>query len=44
MGIDIDEVNVGTGYGILPNATSVTVEFGTEADQYFPSFLVLLYA
>ncbi len=38
MGIDIDEVNVGTGYGILPNATSVTVEFGTEADQYFPSF------
>lgn len=37
MGIDIDEVNVGTGYGILPNATSVTIEFGTEADQYFPS-------
>jgi uncharacterized repeat protein (TIGR01451 family) len=38
MGIDIDEVNVGTGYGILPNATSVTLTFGTEADQYFPSF------
>lgn len=38
MGIDIDEVNVGTGYGILPNATSVTVSFGTEADQYFPSY------
>ena len=37
MGIDIDEVNVGTGYGILPNATSVNIEFGTEADQYFPS-------
>ena len=37
MGIDIDEVNVGTGYGILPNATSVSVQFGTEADQYFPS-------
>jgi uncharacterized repeat protein (TIGR01451 family) len=37
MGIDIDEVNVGTGYNILPNATSVTVQFGTEADQYFPS-------
>ncbi len=37
MGIDIDEVNVGTGYGILPNATSVNVKFGTEADQYFPS-------
>jgi len=37
MGIDIDEVNVGTGYNILPNATSVNVEFGTEADMYFPS-------
>ena len=37
MGIDIDEINVGTGYNILPNATSVTIEFGTEADQYFPS-------
>jgi len=37
MGIDIDEVNVGSGYGILPNATTVKIEFGTEADQYFPS-------
>ncbi|MEO6490853.1 MAG: hypothetical protein ABIO04_12995, partial [Ferruginibacter sp.] len=37
MGIDIDEMNVGTGYNILPDATTVTVEFGTEADQYFPS-------
>jgi uncharacterized repeat protein (TIGR01451 family) len=37
MGIDIDELQVGTGYGILPNATSVNIEFGTEADQYFPS-------
>ncbi|MEO8770090.1 MAG: T9SS type A sorting domain-containing protein [Ferruginibacter sp.] len=37
LGIDIDEVNVGTGYNILPNATSLSVEFGTEADQYFPS-------
>ncbi len=37
MGIDIDEVNVGTGYNIQPNDTSVTVLFGTEADQYFPS-------
>ena len=36
MGIDIDQFDVGTGYGILPNATSVTLEFGTEADQYFP--------
>ncbi|MCP9750354.1 T9SS type A sorting domain-containing protein [Ferruginibacter sp. HRS2-29] len=38
MGIDIDEVNVGTGFGIQPNATSVTVTFGTEQDQYFPSY------
>lgn len=37
MGIDIDEVNVGSGYGIQPNATTVKIEFGTEADQYFPS-------
>jgi uncharacterized repeat protein (TIGR01451 family) len=37
MGIDIDEVNVGTGFNIQPNATSVNIKFGTEADQYFPS-------
>ncbi len=37
LGIDIDEVEVGTGYNILPNADSLTVQFGTEADQYFPS-------
>jgi uncharacterized repeat protein (TIGR01451 family) len=27
---------VGAGYGILPNASSVTLQFGTEADKYFP--------
>lgn len=37
MGIDIDELQVGTGYGIQPNASQVAVTFGTEADQYFPS-------
>jgi uncharacterized repeat protein (TIGR01451 family) len=37
MGIDIDEVEVGTGFGISSSTTSVEVEFGTEADQYFPS-------
>ena len=37
MGLDIDEMNVGTNYGILPNATTVKIKFGTEADQYFPS-------
>ena len=36
MGIDIDLFEVGTGYGITPNATSAVLEFGTEADQYFP--------
>lgn len=36
LGIDIDQFEVGTGYGIMPNATSVDLEFGTEADQYFP--------
>ncbi|MFT3911629.1 MAG: T9SS type A sorting domain-containing protein [Ferruginibacter sp.] len=37
MGIDIDEVNVGTGFNIQPNDTTVKVKFGTERDQYFPS-------
>lgn len=36
-GIDIDQLQVGTGYGILPNASNVVIEFGTEADRYFPS-------
>jgi uncharacterized repeat protein (TIGR01451 family) len=36
MGIDIDMFNVGSGYGIAPNAQNVTLEFGTEADKYFP--------
>jgi uncharacterized repeat protein (TIGR01451 family) len=42
MGIDIDQVNVGVGYGIAPNATSVTVQFGTEADMYFPSIFTFM--
>lgn len=37
MGLDIDEVNVGTGFNIQPNANTVNIQFGTEADQYFPS-------
>ncbi len=36
FGIDIDEQDVGVGYGIVSNSTQVSVEFGTEADQYFP--------
>ena len=35
MGIDIDMFNVGS-FGIQPNDTSVNLEFGTEADQYYP--------
>lgn len=37
MSVDIDEVYVGVGYGISPDATTVEIQFGTEADQYFPS-------
>lgn len=37
FGIDIDQMQVGAGYGILPNASQVAITFGTEADQYFPS-------
>ena len=36
MGIDIDEIEIGQGFGILPNATNLQLEFGTEADKYFP--------
>ena len=35
MGIDIDQFDVGTGYGISPNDSTVILEFGTESDQYF---------
>lgn len=37
MAIDIDQMDVGTGYNITPATTNVNIEFGTEADQYFPS-------
>lgn len=36
MGMDIDQFDVGTGYGILPNSTSVQLEFGTNSDKYYP--------
>ena len=35
MGIDIDQFDIGTGYGILPNADSVNLQFGTNDDQFF---------
>jgi uncharacterized repeat protein (TIGR01451 family) len=37
MGIDIDEVEIGTGFGITPATTNINIQFGTESDQYFPS-------
>ncbi|MFM2359525.1 MAG: hypothetical protein RLY16_1518 [Bacteroidota bacterium] len=40
MGIDIDQYYVGTGFGIQPGDTSVQLEFGTEADQYFPGLFI----
>jgi uncharacterized repeat protein (TIGR01451 family) len=42
MGVDIDELEVGTGYNILPNATTAKITFGTTADQYFPSVLTFV--
>ncbi len=42
MGIDIDQFYVGTGYGIQPGDTQVQLEFGTEADQYFPGLFTFV--
>ena len=42
MGLDIDQFYIGTGYGIQPNATSVDLLFGTEADQYFPGLFTFV--
>ncbi|MFS8083663.1 MAG: T9SS type A sorting domain-containing protein [Ginsengibacter sp.] len=36
MGMDIDVFNVGDGYNIIPNSKEVMLDFGTEADQYYP--------
>lgn len=42
MGIDIDQFYVGAGYGIQPGDTTVQLEFGTEADQYFPGLFTFV--
>ncbi len=42
MGLDIDQFDVGSGYGILPNASSVTLEFGTTSDKYFPGLFTFM--
>jgi uncharacterized repeat protein (TIGR01451 family) len=36
MGVDIDQFDIGSGYGVVPNSTSLTLELGTTADKYFP--------
>lgn len=36
MGIDIDMFDVGIGYNIQPNDTTIVLQFGTESDKYFP--------
>ncbi len=36
MGLDIDQFDVGIGYGVAPNASSLSLEFGTTSDKYFP--------
>lgn len=40
MGIDIDQFDVGTGYGISANDNSITLQFGTEEDRYFPGLFI----
>ena len=42
MGVDIDQFDVGSDYGISPNASSVTLEFGTTADKYFPGLFTFM--
>lgn len=42
MGLDIDQFDVGMGYGILPNSNSVTLEFGTNADKYYPGLFTFI--
>lgn len=42
MGIDIDQFYVGNGYGIQAGDSTVRLEFGTEADQYFPGLFTFV--
>ncbi len=42
MGIDIDQFYVGNGYGIQAGDSTVQLEFGTEADQYFPGLFTFV--
>jgi len=42
MGLDIDQFYVGNGYGIQAGDSTVRLEFGTEADQYFPGLFTFV--
>ena len=42
MGVDIDQFYVGEGYSIQPGDSTVHLEFGTEADQYFPGLFTFV--
>ncbi|MBL0355918.1 MAG: hypothetical protein IPP72_03105 [Chitinophagaceae bacterium] len=42
MGIDIDQFYVGNGYSIQAGDSTVKLEFGTEADQYFPGLFTFV--
>jgi uncharacterized repeat protein (TIGR01451 family) len=35
MGVDIDDIYAGAGYGISANASSISLQYGTTQDQYF---------
>ena len=35
MSVDIDQADIGTGYGILPDASTITLRLATADDQYF---------
>lgn len=39
MSVDIDEFNIGTGYGIQPKASSIHLEYTTALDQFFSSII-----
>ncbi len=41
MGIDIDHFYVGTGYGILPKANNLSLQYGTTQDQYFSCLITV---
>ncbi len=39
MSLDIDRIYVGTDYGLMPNASSLSLQYGTTQDQYFTGII-----